>query len=334
MSYASMSARKIASRQKGSSSFERRKYPLARKRTMSGANTDANENIARQDDPIGSCKVTCSALNVRSGAGSGYERIGGLTGGKSVQVYAVEGDWLKIAYGSGFGWIARKYTDFKEKPLFDVTITGDVNVRTGPGKENQGLGVLYPGEQYSVYEEKDGWYRIEYKGQVGWFHGSYCTVNGENPGPGGNDNDKVVAVGKKAEQVARNLMQQSKTEGWVYSQSKREENGYYDCSSFCCRVWKAAGYDFNWANSGSMGKKCDDASASFSANTKAIAGDLLFFALKATDNYKGISHVAIATDNQNEMIDPGTKSISISNPNGSYYGGKLVMIGRPGMMIK
>ncbi len=346
MSYASQIARRIASLQKkGSSPFERRKSPFDRKRTMPGSNTDASENIARQDDPIGSCKVTCSALNVRSGAGSGYPRIGGLTNGKSVQVYAVEGDWLKIKYGTGFGWVAKKYTDFKGSSLpagalFEVIVTGSVKVRTGPGKDNNSIGTLHKGDRVVVYEVQGDWYRIEYNGQVGWFHGSYSEVvpgsetgeqpPGPGPGPGGNDDDKVAAAGKDAEAYARYLMGL----GWKYTYNSEErwKDGYYDCSSFCCRCWAHAGYDFGHSASYSMAKKCDEASATVASLNDVIPGDLLFFSLSSNSHYKGISHVAIAS-NSKEMVDPGTKSIAIVDPKSSYYDGKLVSIGRPGKMM-
>ena len=379
MSYASLSSKKAASqwssisgttslsKQDGmerslssglnkASSFNGKKMTTHRPGQTTGDNSGSKGNLVKMDDPIGTCTVTCGALNVRNGAGTNYARIGGLTHGKTVQVYEYTDGWLRIGYGTGYGWIASKYTDYKEPlpdgAIFEVVITGDVNVRTGAGKNNQAIGVLHEGEKVVVYEEKNGWYRTVYNGQTGWFHASYGEVipgteTGYQPEPTpdpdpdpdpGDDNDKVVAAGKRAEQAARNLMQRTKDESWQYSQDTtlRKTEGYYDCSSFCNRCWSAAGYDFNWANSGRMGEIIDNGNARVEtgSNQNAIAGDILFFSLKNSSNYLSISHVAIATDNPNEMIDPGTKSVSISNPNGSYYGGKIVMVGRPGLLMK
>lgn len=355
-----------ASRQVKSPSLGNKTPAVGSKTPTTGSDTGSKGSIVKMDDPIGSCTVTCGALNVRKGPGTNYSRIGGLTQGKTVQIYEAKDGWLRIGYGTEYGWIASKYTDYKEaeqppeNPLpdgaiYEVVITGSVNVRTGPGKSYKDIGTLHKGDTVIVYEEKDGWYRIEFEGQEGWFNASYAEIvsgpGPEQPGPGPDPDpdpdppepdpdpdtgDKAVAAGKKAEQAARDLMARSKSEGWKYSQPNRKKDGYYDCSSFCCRAWKEAGYDFNWANSGKMAEICDDGGARVDtgSNNNAIAGDLLFFSLKESSNYLSISHVAIATDNKNEMIDPGTKSVSISNPNGSYYGGKIVMVGRPGMLMK
>lgn len=55
--------------------------------------------------------VTCAALNVRKGAGTGYARIGSLSYGQKVAVYSESSGWLQIGYGSGRGWISKQYTN-------------------------------------------------------------------------------------------------------------------------------------------------------------------------------------------------------------------------------
>ena len=289
------------------------------------------------DDPIGNCKVTCAALNVRSGPGANYPRIGGLTKGKAVSVYEVQNGWLKVNYGTKYGWIDSKYTDFKvpeapETPLYQIKITAnELNVRTGPSTSYDIIGTSHKGDTFAAYELKDGWYRIDYNGKMGWVSGKYAEVVGSEPpvvDPGTND-DIVVSSGLKAVAKAKELMGL----GWKYSQAKRTENGYYDCSSFCCRCWKAGGYDFHWADSRTMAETIYDKVGEIASLNQAIAGDLLFFNLKNAGGYRNISHVAIATG-PTTMIDPGTKSVSEGNPDSSYYHGKLVMIGRPGLMLK
>ena len=48
-------------------------------------------------------------LNVRSGPGLYYDRIGGLGDGTSVTILSTEGSWYKIEYGSGTGYVASDY---------------------------------------------------------------------------------------------------------------------------------------------------------------------------------------------------------------------------------
>ena len=53
--------------------------------------------------------VIPNALNVREGPGSDYNRIGGVTAGKEVIVVDIIGEWSKIVYGNGYGWVQWKY---------------------------------------------------------------------------------------------------------------------------------------------------------------------------------------------------------------------------------
>jgi hypothetical protein len=58
-------------------------------------------------------KVTTYGLNVRTGPGTAYPIIGGLSLGDSVEVVGknAAGDWLQIAYNGQAGWIAAAYAD-------------------------------------------------------------------------------------------------------------------------------------------------------------------------------------------------------------------------------
>lgn len=163
-------------------------------------------SVVKQDDPIGTATVTCSSLNVRKGPGTSFERIGGLTNGKSIQVYADEGDWLKIGYGSGFGYVAQKYTSYqdaqppvvqdpgnqnegkeedKKRTGVVVGISSYLNVRSGPGTGHESIGQLHNGDNVVILGEENGWYKIEYNGGVGYVSGQYVNeTTGGNTNPG------------------------------------------------------------------------------------------------------------------------------------------------------
>ena len=79
------------------------------------SNAVSKGSIVKQDDPIGTATVTCGALNVRNGAGINYQRIGGLTEGKTVSVYEEKDGWIRIGYGTGYGWVCAKYTTYQPK---------------------------------------------------------------------------------------------------------------------------------------------------------------------------------------------------------------------------
>lgn len=69
--------------------------------------------IQKQNDPIANAVITVSSVNVRKGPGMNYARIGGLVEGKEIQIYAVEDGWLKIAYGTEYGYVDAQFTSYK-----------------------------------------------------------------------------------------------------------------------------------------------------------------------------------------------------------------------------
>ena len=58
---------------------------------------------------IGKATVTASSLNVRSGPGTNYKRIGSLPRNRQVELLAKQGAWYKIKYGSGVGYVHGNY---------------------------------------------------------------------------------------------------------------------------------------------------------------------------------------------------------------------------------
>ena len=53
--------------------------------------------------------VTCSSLNVRSGAGTKYRKIGSLSYNQKVTIVSTVNGWYKIKYGTGYGYVSSKY---------------------------------------------------------------------------------------------------------------------------------------------------------------------------------------------------------------------------------
>ena len=54
--------------------------------------------------------ITANSLNVRSGPGTKYNIIGKLKKGSTAVAVEKSGDWYKIQYGKGYGYIHVKYT--------------------------------------------------------------------------------------------------------------------------------------------------------------------------------------------------------------------------------
>ena len=133
-------------------------------------------------------------LNVRSGAGTGFPKVGSLASGTPVSIYektTVNGmEWGRI--GSGM-WVCLAYINLNTVPTTPSTPTTpttgtatvisstNLNVRSGAGANYTKVGSLTPGSQVTVYEVvtvgTQQWARI---GNGMWVCMTYLRMNGTN----------------------------------------------------------------------------------------------------------------------------------------------------------
>ena len=81
-------------------------------------------------------------------------------------------------------------------------------------------------------------------------------------------------------------------QGCRYSQTRRMEVGYYDCSSLVCRAYKAAGIDIPTTSKMQYLWGCEKGLISELEN--AVTGSVIF--VSKTDDPKGIFHEVIVYD--------------------------------------
>mgnify|MGYP004617348813 CR=1 FL=1 len=170
-----------------------------------------------------------SGLNVRSGAGTGYGRIGGLGEGASVTIVGQSNGWYQIKYGSGTGWVSSQFvkkgsggssggsssggssSGGSTSTAGYVSGTGGagVNVRSGAGTGHSRIGGLAEGASVTIVGQSNGWYKIKYGSGTGWVSSQF--VKKGSGGGGGNGRihgDRKLA--NNAIQVAREMG----TTGW------------------------------------------------------------------------------------------------------------------------
>lgn len=73
-----------------------------------------------EGDVPGTYRITADVLNIRSGPGTSFERIGQLREGAQVAVTAVKDGWGTIAYGGGTGWISLEFAELLEPALTGI----------------------------------------------------------------------------------------------------------------------------------------------------------------------------------------------------------------------
>ncbi|MEI3218609.1 MAG: SH3 domain-containing protein [Lachnoclostridium sp.] len=141
--------------------------------------------------------ITGDGVNVRKEPSTSSEKITTLAKGTAVTAYELSGDFYQVKLSSGdIGYVSKNYLS-TTSPANDPTpsasptatpntsngktmyVTGDsVNVRSTPSSSGSKLTSLKKGAQVTAYENKNGWYYIQYQsGKYGYISASYLTAD-------------------------------------------------------------------------------------------------------------------------------------------------------------
>lgn len=153
----------------------------------------------QQEEKVIATGKTTAQLNVRSGAGTSYKKIGSLSKGAKVEIVSkLSNGWYKIKYKNTYGYVSGSYVKLDsqqpqpgedEKIIATGKTTAGLNVRSGPSSNYSKLGTLAKGTKVEVVERySNGWYKIKYKGSYGYVSGAYVSLDGSK--------GEVIATGK------------------------------------------------------------------------------------------------------------------------------------------
>ncbi|SDH18699.1 N-acetylmuramoyl-L-alanine amidase [Alteribacillus persepolensis] len=145
-----------------------------------------------EDDVLYEGVVRASTpLNVRSGPGMEHSVIDTLSNGTSIDVYEMEGDWLKVYVDSRQGYVYHSYVDKADgvgsddgqkpaEPISKGKVTASkLMVRSGPSASYDSIGSLSAGEVVDIYEQTNGsWVLIKYNGDWAYTHSGYMKEKG------------------------------------------------------------------------------------------------------------------------------------------------------------
>lgn len=124
-------------------------------------------------------RIATTNVNVRTGPHSTkYPAIGYLVKGELVTYLGKTGDWSKIAYKNGTGYVFSKYliNPVSQTPKYYRSATEAVNVRTGPdSKKYAVIGSLKKGDTVQYLGDSGNWAMVLYKGDIGFVYSKYLT---------------------------------------------------------------------------------------------------------------------------------------------------------------
>ena len=157
---------------------------------LSEYSQDQTESIYEEynDKEAQSTGTIAASCNVRSGPGYDYSVIAGIAAGERVIIVDdIEDGWWHIQTDGIDGYILGKflgeveYADNKVEQKDELKesigfITGDeVNVRSdhNSADDDNVMFTLFEGDEVTILESVDGWYKIEVDGETGWIMEGY-----------------------------------------------------------------------------------------------------------------------------------------------------------------
>jgi len=174
----------------------------------SGSKSSGSNASASQKKGV----VTASSLNVRSGRGTNYSRIGSLKRNATVTIVETKNGWHKIKYGSGYGYVHGDYVSIisssgsgsgssgsnssgsnaSTSQKKGVVTASSLNVRSGMGTNYSRIGSLQKNATVTIVETKNGWHKIKYGSGYGYVHGDYIKIT--SSGGGGSSSTRTGVV--------------------------------------------------------------------------------------------------------------------------------------------
>ena len=261
-------------------------------------------------------------LNVRSGAGTSYSKLGKLEYKEKVTVLSTSNGWSKINYNGKTGYVDSSYLQSTVPGSTNgntnnettgttkyVNTTSGLNVRSGAGTSYSKLGKLEYKEKVTVLSTSNGWSKINYNGKTGYVDSSYLqsTVPGSNGNNANNNNNTVSTKANEVIAYAKTLL------GKPYVWGAQGPNSF-DCSGFTYYVFKNKAGIVLPRTSSAQSKY-----GTYVSKSNLKPGDLVFFDTNGANN-GNVSHVGMYIGN-GQMIHAsyGQKKIVIANFNDSYY---------------
>lgn len=286
--------------------------------------------------PIGTGTVNTACLNVRSGAGTSYSRVGYLYNGNSVSILKDCGNgWYQISYGSDSAYVCAEYinwgdnsssSDSNNDSSSEATTTGTVtadalNVRSGAGTSYSRLGLLYTGNSVTILgDQVNGWYKISYKNGVGYVSAQYIST-----GNNGGSNDGGSSSSSLGEQAVA-LAKQQLGKPYVYGATGPNS---FDCSGLFYYIFNQLGVNIARGSSSQYYN-----SGTFVSVDEMQPGDLVYL-FDSKYDYSGgtlpTTHVLMYIGN-NTVLHASTTSNTVRTDTlfGGYYGNYVVAVKRMG----
>ena len=268
--------------------------------------------FAADDIAYGAATISASALNVRSGPGTSYDRVTVLGNGTRVVILEkTNDDWYKINYQGTVGYVSTDYlTDVLTAENFNASGTVDgtsVRMREDPNTSCDVLGMYNTGDVLNVIGINNGWYKVVDGSKTGYIRSDLMNITGR---PISDDTSSESSGGSSdlGQEIANLALS---FEGYDYVYGAESPSVGFDCSGLVYYVYGQFGYSLS--RTASQQYKNNGYSVS---KSELQQGDLVFF----SSNGYSVTHVGIYIGGgQFIHASTSTTGVIISDLNSSYY---------------
>lgn len=144
-------------------------------------------------------------LNVRSGPGTDFERVGQVNSGESYQIIEEQNDWVKIQLDNLEGWITKEFITISdgesteveqtfESELETVTIQHDnTHLRSGASTDHEIVSYVDRSETFDVISETENWLEI-INGDVQGFVHRHLVESENKAAPASGLKNKTIVI--------------------------------------------------------------------------------------------------------------------------------------------
>lgn len=121
-------------------------------------------------------KITANpTLNIRSGRGTSYKKLGSIPYGKIVTITDISGGWGKVTYNGVTGYIYMSYTKQQATTSYNYRTTANLNMRSGRGTKYKILNTIPKGASLNITSISGGWGYTSYGSKKGYVSMKYVT---------------------------------------------------------------------------------------------------------------------------------------------------------------
>ena len=241
---------------------------------------------------------TTDGVNVRAKPNSSSKVLTSVSAGTSVTKTGSSGNWIAVSVNGVKGYIYKSYlsgskkssaTTVSKNSSYRAVITArSVNLRAKPSLSGRIKRSLSAGQSVTVCATKGSWKKVKTpSGTKGYVYGIYV---GKSNSPSKTTTKKTATSVSASTYRTRAISYAKGRLGDKYSQSRRDQKGYSDCSSLMRDAYKSASGKYIGNTTYEQLDLMHSYLYSISSVRQATVGDLVF-------HQNGSNHVGIYLGN-------------------------------------